>query len=183
MCRLCRWRCRIGWGCSGRAQGIVWERACIAMQATRVWMPSRASHAPTGFVAYLRAAVCRIHCGSGLARDAGGAVWQAHRMDAIAGKPRSHRFCGLLKSCGLQDPCGSGLARDAGGAVWQAHRMDAIAGKPRSHRFCGVLKSCGLQDPLWERACIAMQAARSGRLTVWMPSRASRAPTGFVAHT
>ena len=112
MCRLCRWRCRIGWGCSGRAQGIVWERACIAMQATRsgrltVWMPSRASHAPTGFVAYLRAAVCRINCGSGLARDAGGAVWQAHRMDAIAGKPCSYRICGVRHTCERHKTCGS----------------------------------------------------------------------------
>ncbi len=138
----------------------------LAIQAIRsvrhtAARPSRASPLPQAL---------RRPCGSGLARDSGDAVSQAHRGAAIAGKPGSHRHCADLVGAGLlaiqairsvrhtaarpsrasplpqalRRPCGSGLARDSGDAVSQAHRGAAIAGKPGSHRHCADLVGAGL---------------------------------------
>ena len=83
----------------------------LAIQAIRsvrhtAARPSRASPLPQAL---------RRPCGSGLARDSGDAVSQAHRGAAIAGKPGSHRHCA--------DLVGGGLARDSGDAVHQAHHQ------------------------------------------------------------
>ena len=89
--------------------------------------PSRASPAPTGIAPTLWERACsrfgrygqsgtprrshrgqarlpqalRRFCGSGLARDSGDAVSQAHRGAAIAGKPGSHKHCADLVGADL----------------------------------------------------------------------------------
>ena len=76
---------------------ILWERAC-----SRFWrcgqsgIPRRDHRGQARLPQALRRS-----CGSGLARDSGDAVSQAHRGAAIAGKPGSHRHCADLVGAGL----------------------------------------------------------------------------------
>ena len=101
---------------------IMWERACSRWhhfgspdrpQRLHRWQasshkaranlgylypkPSQASQPHKNCVAR-KFDACRDYCGSGLARDAGGAVWQANRGDAIAGKPAPAGFTAPTES-------------------------------------------------------------------------------------
>jgi hypothetical protein len=74
--------------------------------------------------------------------------------------------------------CGSRLACDADGADWQVHRSDAIASKPApTGGGWHAANSVGHALPVGA-GLPAMQAARTGRYTAAMPSRASPLPQG-----
>ena len=121
------------------------EAGLLAMQAARSASKPRGCHRRQAcshrFCSAHKIRARRVRCGSGLARDAGGKVWQANRGDAIAGKPAPRGFSVFTKSQPCRVRCGSGLARDAGGKVWQANRGDAIAGKPAPTGFSVFTKS------------------------------------------
>ena len=121
------------------------EAGLLAMQAARSASKPRGCHRRQAcshrFCSAHKIRARRVRCGSGLARDAGGKVWQANRGDAIAGKPAPTGFSVFTKSEPCRVRCGSGLARDAGGKVWQANRGDAIAGKPAPTGFSVFTKS------------------------------------------
>ena len=75
-------------------------------------------------------------CGSGLARDSGDAVSQAHRGATIAGKPGSHRHCADLVGAGLL----------AIRAIWSVRHTAAQPSRASP-------APTGIAPILWERAC------------------------------
>ena len=118
-------------------------------------LPSRASPLPQRVPASRGFSWPCITCGSCLACDADGAVWQAHCSAAIASKP-APTGGGLARrefswSC---ITCGSRLACDADGAVWQAHRSAAIASKPAPTKGPGKPWIQLAMHHLWELACL-----------------------------
>ncbi len=110
---------------------ILWERACSRFGRCGQSGTPRRSHRgqarlPQAF---------RRFCGSGLARDSGDMVSQAHRGAAIAGKPGSHRHCADLVGAGLL----------AIRAIWSARHTAA-----RPSRASPA--PTGIAPTLWERA-------------------------------
>jgi len=145
---------------------ILWERACSRFRRCDQSGTPRRGHRGQ---ARLPQAL-RRPCGSGLARDSGDTISQAHRGAAIAGKPGSHRHCADLVGAGLlaiqamrsvrhtaarpsrASPAPTGIAP----TLWEracsrfrrydqsGHRGATIAGKPGSHRHCADLVGAGL---------------------------------------
>jgi hypothetical protein len=111
---------------------ILWERACSRFRRYGQSGTPRRSHRGQ---ARLPQALSRF-CGSGLARDSGDMVSQAHRGAAIAGKPGSHRHCA--------DFVGAGLL--AIRAIWSVRHTAA-----RPSRASPT--PTGIAPILWERAC------------------------------
>ena len=156
------------------------------MQAVRaVWqttvMPSRASPLPQ-VLWHSQNSNCRKHCGSGLARDAGGAGCLVNHGDAFASKPAPTGFVVLTKFKLCRKHCGSEPARDAGGAVCLVNNGDAFASKPAPTGFVALTKfklcrkHCGSE--------LARDAGGAGCLVNHGDAFASKpAPTGFVALT
>jgi len=101
--------------------------------------------------------------GAVLARDIGGAVYQANRVVLIAGKPGSHSYLRMSGKTrhrssraspaptGIAFSVGARLARESGGAVYQIDRVIVLRGQARLQQ--------GSHFPL-ERGLPANQAAR-----------------------
>ena len=168
-----------------------WERACLRYRRRGLAGKPRCCHRRQACShrfcgAHKIRALPGSLCGSGLARDAGGAVWQAnqphrfcgaHKIRTLPGSfcgsglarviggavwqaNQPHRFCGAHKIRTLPGSfCGSGLARDAGGAVWQANQP---------HRFCGAHKIRTLPGSLCES-----EPARDGITAVHLTDRSA----------
>ena len=118
---------------------------------------------------------CRDYCGSGLARDAGGAMWQANRSDAIAGKPAHTRIvshanlmlAGIIVGAGLPAIQAARYGRQTALLPSQASQLPQELCRTQNLMLAGIIVGAGLP---------AMQAARCGRQTAVMPSQASQLP-------
>ena len=139
-------------------------------------MPSRASPLPQKILPNRRFCWQCKTCGSWLACDAGDAVWQVHRSDAIASKPAPTKDPAkpqvLLTMQNLWElACLRCWRRGLAGTPQRCHREQARSHK-RSCQTAGSAdnaKSVGAGLP-------AMLATRSGRHTAGIPSRASPLP-------
>ena len=110
----------------------LWERACPRLRRSGQSDIPRCDHRGQ---ARLPQAL-RRPCGSGLARDSGDAVSQAHRGAVIAGKPGSHRHCADLVGVGLL-------------AIQAIRSIRHTAGRPSRASPAPT----GTAPILWERAC------------------------------
>ncbi len=147
---------------------------------------SRASPAPTGFEVYKRlvintAPVWERACSRKRCvrqRDAG-------YTDAFAGKPGSHRFCGVQKAGDQHAPMWErACSRNRCVRQRDAGYTDAFAGKPGSHRFCGVHKAGDQHSSSVGASLLAKAVCQAiEMLAIPTPSRASPAPTGFAVCT
>ena len=139
-------------------------QAIRSVRQTAAW-PSRASPAPTDIAPTLWERACsrfgrygqsgtprgghrgqarlpqalRRSCGSGLARDSGDAVSQAHRGATIAGKPGSHRH--------FADLVGAGLL-----AIRAIRAIRSVRHTAAQPSWASPAPT-GIAPTLWERAC------------------------------
>ena len=110
----------------------LWERACSRFgRYGQSGTPRRGHRGEARLPQALRRP-----CGSGLARDSGDMVSQAHRGAAIAGKPGSHRHCADLVGAGLL------AIRAMRSARHTAAQPSRASPAPTS-----------IAPTLWERAC------------------------------
>ena len=143
--------------------GLLAKAVCQAIEMLAIPTPSRASPAPTGFAVCKRQVITtnpvweracsRKRCVR--QRDAG-------YTDAFAGKPGSHRFCGVHKASGHHSPnVGAGLLAKA---VCQAIEMLAIPTPSRASPAPTGFAVCKRQvittNPVWERACSRKRCVR-----------------------
>ena len=111
---------------------ILWERACSRFgRCGQSGTPQRGHRGQARLPQALRRP-----CGSGLARDSGDMVSQAHRGAAIAGKPDSHRHCADLVGAGLL-------------AIQAIRSVRHTAAQPSRASPAPT----GIAPTLWERAC------------------------------
>ncbi len=139
------------------------KAVCQAIEMLAIPTPSRASPAPTGFAVCTRLVITT------------NPVWEracsrkrcirqsdAECSDAFAGKPGSHRFCGVHKASGQHSPkVGAGLLAKA---VCQAIEMLAIPtpsrASPAPTGFAVCTRLVINTAPVWERACSRKRCVR-----------------------